>query len=316
MPARRDPARRTKERTCPVANSSRRAIYAMLVLVMLIWSGNSVVARAIHAEVPPLTLAFWRWGGAALIVLPFAWRGILADRAAALAGWPALLLLGAIGVGSFNAFLYSGLQYTTAANSLLIQAAIPALVLVFNGLLFRARPRPAQIAGVILAALGVGLIVFEGNLVAFAALRFNRGDGLVLCAVVFWALYTVLMRIRPPVSGLSFLALTICIGALGLAPFSVFELQQADVHWTPGVAAGIAYVVLLPSLVAYFLYNRAVDAIGASDAGQVVNLQPVFGALLAALVLSEPIRLHHVAGMALILAGIGLPLLRRTARPG
>ncbi|MBN8832580.1 MAG: DMT family transporter [Sphingomonadales bacterium] len=287
----------------------------MLVLVMLMWSGNSIVARAIHAEVPPFTLAFWRWAGASLIAVPLAWRHIMADRETIARRWPTILLLGLVGVGSFNAFMYSGLQYTTAANSLLVQAAIPALVLLFDFLLFRVAPRLAQIFGCILAAFGVLIIIFRGDPAAMASLHFNVGDLLVLCAVVLWSLYTVLLRTKPAIHGLSFLALTILIGTVVMAPFSVHELQSRDVILTPGVLAGIAYVSILPSVIAYFLYNLAVETIGAGDAGNVVNLQPLFGALLASLVLGEPIHGYHLFGMAVILAGIGIPLLLPAAAP-
>jgi drug/metabolite transporter (DMT)-like permease len=294
-----------------VPTASRRNIYLMLVLVMLIWSGNSILGRAMRMDVPPLTMAFLRWGGAALIAVPLAWRHIRADWGAIRQGWPVILLLGIVGVGSFNALMYSGLQYTTAANSLLIQAGIPALVLLLDFLLFRVMPRWAQVAGCLLASAGVLIIVFRGDPAAMATLAFNRGDALMLCAVTMWSFYTVLLRLRPQISGLSFLALTIVIGAVVTAPFSAVELQTRDVHLSLSVMAGLAYLITLPSIVGYFLYNKAVDTIGAGDAGQVTNLQPLFGAILASLILGEPFDQHHLIGMALILAGIGLPLIAR-----
>ncbi len=70
------------------------------------------------------------------------------------------------------------------------------------------------------------------------------------------------------------------IGALTMGPFAAVELQTRAVHFTPGVFAGIAYVTIFPSLIAYFMFNKAVAEIGAGDAGQVINLQPLFGAIL------------------------------------
>jgi drug/metabolite transporter (DMT)-like permease len=291
--------------------ASRRNIYLMLVLVMLIWSGNSILGRAMRMDVPPLTMAFLRWGGAALIAVPLAWRHIRADRGAIRQGWPIILLLGIVGVGSFNALMYSGLQYTTAANSLLIQAGIPALVLLFDFLFFRVMPRWAQVAGCLLASSGVAIIVFRGDPAALATLAFNRGDALMLCAVTMWSIYTVLLRLRPRIDSLSFLALTIVIGALVMAPFSAVELQTRDVHLSLSVMAGLAYLITLPSIVGYFLFNKAVETIGAGDAGQVTNLQPLFGAILASLILGEPFDGHHLIGMVLIFAGIGLPFISR-----
>ncbi|HRO02242.1 MAG TPA: DMT family transporter, partial [Terricaulis sp.] len=80
---------------------------------------------------------------------------------------------------------------------------------------------------------------------------------------------------------------------------------------TPPVLGAIAYVAVLPSLVAYFLYNKAVAAIGASDAGQMLSLQPLLGAVLAWVFLREPLLGFHYAGMALIALGIALPLAAR-----
>lgn len=298
------------ERLNPLQTASRRrTVYLMLGLVMLLWSGNSIVARAIHEDVPPFTLAFLRWGGASLIAVPVAWRRIMGDKATIRRHWAVILMLGMVGVGSFNGFMYSGLQYTTAANSLLVQAAIPALVLLLDYLLFRTRPRLAQVIGCIVAALGVWIIIFHADPAAMTSLEFNRGDALVLCAVVLWALYTVLLRLRPAIDGLSFLAITIIIGALCMGPLAAVELQTRDVHFTAGALAGIAYVTILPSIVAYFMFNKAVAEIGAGDAGQVINLQPLFGAVLASLILGEPFHSYHVAGMVLILTGIAIPFL-------
>ncbi|WHU03189.1 DMT family transporter [Sphingomonas sp. NIBR02145] len=284
-----------------------RALYAMLTLVMLLWAGNSMVARAVHAEIPPFALALGRWAGALLVVAPFAWRRVIADWPVVRQHWGKILLLGLIGIGGFNALLYSGLRYTTATNGLLIQAAIPALVLCFDGLLFKARPRAAQIAGVSIAAIGVLTIILKADPAALLSLSFNIGDVLVLCAVLAWSLYTALLRLRPPIDPLSFLALTFAIGVLAMLPFAIAELRSFPLHFTPRVLGAYAYVALLPSVVAYFLYNKAVGELGAGAAGQVISLQPLFGALLAVPLLGEALHGYHLAGMAIILAGILIP---------
>jgi drug/metabolite transporter (DMT)-like permease len=290
---------------------SRRRVYAMLMIVLLLWSGNSIVGRAVRDDIPPFSLAFFRWTGAFAILLPFAWRKVQADWPLVRRHWPRILLLGATGVGAFNALLYSGLRDTTATNALLIQAAIPTLVLAFDFAIFRARPRSMQIVGVGIAALGVAVIVFEADPAKLLTLHFGRGDLLILAAVVAWALYTALLRIRPPIDPLSFLALTFFVGIAAMLPLAIAEWQSFTLRPTPTVLGGIAYVTVLPSLVAYLLFNRAVAEIGAADAGQVISLQPLFGALLAAALLGEALHPYHFAGMALILLGIAVPIMRR-----
>jgi drug/metabolite transporter (DMT)-like permease len=288
--------------------AARFRIYALLALVTLLWAGNSIVARAVHTDVPPFTLAFLRWSGALILLLPFAARHLRADRAEIARSWRIILVLGAIGIGCFNAFLYSGLHYTTASNGLLIQAAIPALVLLLNRLFFGIRARGTEIAGVLLAAAGVLTIIFRADPAAMLALQFGKGDALILCAVLMWALYTALLRLRPPIHPLSLIATTFLIGAIAMAPFSIWEFGHATLRLNEGVLLGIGYVAIFPSIIAYLLYNHAVQEIGAGAAGQMISLQPLFGALLAAMLLAEPIHTYHFGGMALILAGILLPI--------
>lgn len=287
---------------------SRGRVYLMLVIVTLLWAGNSIVGRAVRSDIPPLTLAAARWTLALAVLAPFAWRKVVDDWPLIRSSWQTILLLGLVGVGSFNAFLYSGLRHTTATNALLIQAAIPVLVLSLDFAVHRARPRILQVAGVAITAVGVAIIIFEGDPAALLALRFGHGDALVLCAVVAWSFYTIFLRTRPAIQAVSFLALTFAVGAASMLPLAAFELRTEALHLSQAVLAAIAYVALLPSIVAYLLYNRAVEAIGAADAGQAISLQPLFGALLAALLLGEALHAYHFAGMALIVAGIALPI--------
>lgn len=281
------------------------AAYCMLVVVMLLWAGNSIVGRAVREDIPPLFLALLRWTGALLVIAPFAARHVIADRAAIARNWPVILMLGLLGVAAFNGFLYSGLRYTTASNGMLMQAAIPALVLLVDFVIFRARAGLGAILGVALSTFGVVVIVFQGKLGALSQVAFNRGDALILCGVVAWAFYTSLLRLRPALHWQSFLAVTFAIGVLAMAPGAAAEWHEiAAMQWSPRVFAAILYVALLPSVVAYALFNAAVATLGPASAGQAITLMPLFGALLAALILGEQLHSHHFAGMTLILGGI------------
>ncbi len=281
--------------------------YMSLAFVMLFWSGNFIVGRAVHGAIPPFTLALVRWTGAALLVLPFALPRLRADWQIVRRHWRITLLLGIAGVGGFNAFVYSGLRYTTASNGLLLQAAVPALVLAFNRAIFGQRSSAVQIMGVILSMIGVALIVLRGHLEALLGLTINFGDLLVLCGVICWAAYTSLLRIRPPCHPLSFLLATFLIAIATMLPLAVGEyLDGQRVRWDAATFGAFAYVAVLPSLLAYLMYNAAVRDLGAGPAGQTITLMPLFGALLAALLLDETLHGFHLAGMAVILIGIVL----------
>lgn len=281
------------------------AAYAMLGIVMLLWAGNSIVGRAVRNDIPPFTLTFVRWTGAVLVLLPFAARHLIAERRAIIAAWRPILLLAATGVIAFNALLYTALHHTTATNGLLIQAAIPAFVLLFDRVAFGARPATAAMAGVAVSMIGVATIVFRGDLHAIGSFRFATGDLLVLAAVVAWAIYTISLRLRPAIHPLSLLAATFMIGAVAMLPLALTEWPRVvAIDWRPGIIAAFAYVAVLPSVVAFFLYNAAVDALGPARPGQAITLMPLFGALLAAPLLGEDLHGYHLAGMGLILSGI------------
>ena len=279
--------------------------YAMLGMTMTFWAGNVIVGRAVRGEIPPLMLAFSRWTLALLILAPFAWRRAVAQRALIRRHWGAILLLGLAGVAAFNGFLYSGLRYTTAANSLLLQGLIPTLVVIVGSVVFGDKAPWRQVAGIALSTLGVTFIVFRGELSEILRLRLGMGDLLVLCGCAAWAIYTASLRLRPPIDPLIFLFVTFAIGALAMGVGALSEAQAiAQMHWNTHMVAAIAYVAIFPSILAYMSFNAAVSHVGPGAAGQAISLLPLLGAVLAAMILGEPLFPYHLAGMALILGGV------------
>lgn len=282
-----------------------RQPYLLLVLTTLFWSGNFVLGRAVHAAVPPVALAFWRWAGGFLIVLPFAWPYLARDLTIARRHWRFVLLLSALGVASFNTLVYLGLGRTTAINGLLIQSFMPLAIIAASLALFGERINRWQAIGLALSLAGIVAIVARGEPAALAALEVNLGDLLIVLAVLAYALYTALLRRRPVVHPLSFLAVTFALGALILAPLHVIEHWSGNTLSLDATTLGaIGYVALFPSVLAYLCYNRGVELIGANRAGQFVHLMPVFGSLMAVAFLGESFRLFHAIGIALIFAGI------------
>ncbi|SIS48312.1 DMT family transporter [Insolitispirillum peregrinum] len=293
--------------------------YLLLVLAVSFWAGNAIIGRAVHGVVPPVGMAFFRWIGASLIILPFAWPHLKRDWAVAASGWPWLAVLAACGIGAFNTFLYIGLQYTQAINSLLMQSAIPVLIVVLSFVIFRQRISAFQGIGTLVSLTGVLLIITAGHPERLMALDLNRGDLWVLAAVAAYAVYSVFLQKRPAIHPLGFVALTFVIGTVMLAPFAAWETWGSGraMDWGhPYTWMAVGYVSVFPSIFSYLCFNRGVELLGANTAGLFIHLNPLFGSLLAIVFLGETFALHHGLGMALILGGIFLANRRAKARRG
>lgn len=288
----------------PIAALWSRA-YLLLTMTALFWAGNSIVGRAARELVPPAALSFWRWVIALTLLLPLAWPHLKRDWPVLRANWPIMLLLGTLGIGAFNTMLYTGLQTTTALNSMMLQSAQPALILMVGALVMGDRTSVRQITGVLVSLVGVLIIISRGDIGALLGLELNAGDAIIGVAVVLWAIYSVFLRRRPSVHPLSFLAASIMVGIMVISPVYAAELWRGRAivpGWESGLA--IAYVSIFPSFLAYLFFNRGVELIGSAATGQYLNIMPLMGAGLAMLFLGETLHLFHVAGLALVVAGI------------
>lgn len=279
--------------------------YVLLVLAVSFWAGNFILGRAVRADIPPIALAFWRWAGASLLISGPATPVLRKDWGTIRQHWPILLLLAATGVAAFNTLVYTGLQYTVAINAFLLQALMPILIVIFSFVLFRVRLQARQAVGVLLCLTGAVVIIVQGNLRTLAALSFNPGDLLVLTAVACYAAYSVLLRNRPPIHPLSFVAVTFVLGTLMLLPLYLWETWTVrSLTLNRLTLMSIAYVAVFPSIISYLCYNRGVERIGANRAGLFLYLMPVFGSLMAVVFLDEAFYPYHWVGILLIALGL------------
>ncbi len=285
--------------------SKENQAYLLLCLALLFWSGNSVLGRAVRDTIPPIALAFWRWTLATLVLTPFAWRYLRKDLTIIKENFAFITLLSFLGVGAFNTLLYSGLQYTEAVNSVLLQSLTSAIVLGLSRFIFKIKLIPLQIIGVFIAFLGASFIIFKGDLNVFLSFKLNPGDALIMLAVFFYALYTVLLKKRPTMHPLSFVLATFILGLPMILPFYLYEsLNVQAVSLNQSTLLAFAYVGIFPSILSYIFYNRAVDELGANKVGLFSYLNPIMGSILAILLLGERFKPYHVIGIILIMIGV------------
>ncbi|MDK2123636.1 DMT family transporter [Parachitinimonas caeni] len=286
--------------------ASPRLAYLLLTLTSLFWAGNFVLARAMHAAIPPMTLSFMRWAVALVLLAPFALGTAWRQRTLLRQYWKRLCLLGAIGICGFNSLAYAGLQYTAATNAVLMNSFIPILILLLGRLFWRQPLSANQLVGIAISFIGVTIILCRGDWARLQALSFNQGDLLLFAAALDWALYTLILRgLDSRVDRLGMLMALILVGLACCAPLFVAELLAGKrTALTPGNLATFAYVGIFPSVLAYLFYNRGVAEVGAARAGSFIHLMPVFGTLLSIVFLNESFEGFHAAGIAAIFAGL------------
>jgi len=287
---------------------------ALLLVPPLLWAGNAVVGRMIAELIPPLTLNFFRWGLAFVLLLPL--THLMLRRTSPLwAHWKRYALLGLLGVGSYNSLLYLALQTSTPINVSLVGSSMPIFMLLVGALFFKQTVRKRQMVGALLSILGVLLVLCRGDWQALAKVHLVLGDVFVLMASACWSWYSwLLSRTQQPTEARSnwanFLMAQMVFGLFWSASFSGAEwsgftgLQAAHISWGWPLVAALVYVAVGPSLLAYRFWGLGVQRVGPNVAGFFVNLIPVFTATLSALVLGEMPQLYHGAAFALIIGGI------------
>lgn len=281
--------------------------YVLLTMTMLFWAGNFVLGRYVAGHVPPVAFAFARWGGAFLIILPFAWPHLLRDWPEIRRNMPMLILLAFTGITSYNTMVYFGLQFTGALTGVLLQTTLPLIIALATFLLFGERLTIRQAIGILISLTGVAVVICQGDLGRLLSIRFNIGDVVILCAVVLYGLYSALLRKRPSIHWISFLASTFLIGDILLAPLLAWEISTDYVMTFDALTvAACVYVAIFPSLFAFAFFNRGIELIGANRTGPFFHLMPMFGALMAIGFLGESFKMFHAVGMAAILGGVAL----------
>jgi drug/metabolite transporter (DMT)-like permease len=289
-----------------MSSKYRASPYLLLTLTALFWAGNWVVGRAMRDNATPISLAFWRWAVAWVLLLPFAlphlrreWRVIWQSR------W-ILVILGLLGTGTYNALSYTGLQYTSVTNAVVLNSVVPILIAAVSWAFLGEKLSALQGLGILVSLMGVLCILTRADLALLMGLHFNAGDLWIFASMLVWAFYTVALKWRPKqLHALAFLASLATVGLTAMLPLYLAGVGgHREISLTLPVVLALLYLGIFPALLAYIFWNRAVEEVGANIAGLFMHLMPVFGTALAIVFLGESLHVYHFAGLALILSGL------------
>jgi len=281
--------------------------YLLLTITALTWGGNAVAGKLAVGHISPMLLTSFRWGLALTIVLTFALPQVRRDIKVIRANLPLLASYGIFGFAFFNVLMYSALTHTTAINVAIEQAGMPMLIFLANFFLFRIKVSFGQFAGFMLTLAGVVITASSGSLERLIGLELNRGDAMMLFAVMLYGSYTVALRYKPVIHWQSLITVMAAAAFLTSLPFAAWESTQENFIWpdTRGFMLAI-YTAVFPSLISQVLFIKGNEIIGSNRAGIFINLVPIFGTLLSVLILGEVLHLYHVIALTLVLGGIGL----------
>ena len=272
-----------------------------------------MVGRALRDSFDPISLNFWRWTVALMVILPFGLKAVAGKGAVVRREWKILALLALLSVPLFQTMVYQGLRTTTTINAVLMNSSAPAFTIVWAWLIDRERTTASQIAGMLISLAGIVIIMTAGEPARLLELELHGGDAWIIAAIPAWALYSVLLKRRPAeLGGVAFFFVITLIGVAMLAPFFIAQTIVAPPR-IPGVEGALAvlYLGVAASVVSFIFWNRGVALVGANAAGFTLHLLPAFGAVLAIIFLGEAFRAFHAVGIVTILAGVLLATWKR-----
>lgn len=291
-------------------NPSKRNIsigIGLAILATLIWSGNFIVARGVIKTIPPVTLAFYRWVTATIVLLPFAQKYFFSELRIVKERFLYFLVAAVTGVSMFNTFVYIGGHYSEAINLALIGTTTSPIISVILARIFlKEKISLYRVIGMLVCISGILLLLSKGSWNTLRNFSFSKGDWWVLAAALAFAIYNTLVKKKPAaMNPLNFLFVVFLLGTIVLIPFYLQELNTEG-----GIAINMPNVLVIlylgigASVMAFLVWNMAIARLGSGRTALFGNLIPVFSSIEAVLILSEKINWVQVVSFGLVITGL------------
>lgn len=278
-------------------------------MVALLWGGTFIAGRLLAESLSPLMSAIGRFGLAAfiLILLTIKFEGRLPKlsfRQVAIT-----FALGLTGIFAYNLCFFTALSEMPASRTALFVAFNPIATALLVSLLYREKISFQKLLGIFVAVLGALTVISNGHLLTVIqdiSQTFGRGELSMLCAVLSWAIYTVVGR--KALLGLSPLASTTYAAIWGLLLllivwfFNPNEQVLPELNWQIGAAIG--YLAVFGTVIPFIWYYQGIKTIGAAQTSVFTNFVPLFGVLLGASILNEQVSSSMLLGGALVIMGV------------
>lgn len=293
-----------------VSTHPKKDVYlgiSLAVLATIIWSGNFIISRGVNKQIGPVSLAFYRWLTATLLIAPLAWKNFTAEKKIVKANWKYLFWVSLTGITLFNTCVYVAGHFTTAINMALIgTTSSPVFATILAVIFLKEKLNCFRIVGMLICISGIILLISRGSWQTLAAFHFSTGDLWVLAGALAFAVYSILVRKKPVgISAINFLFVIFAAGVVMLFPFFLVESYIADtIQWSPSLLGSILYLGAGASVISFLCWNIAIQKIGAGRTVLFGNLIPIFSTLEAVWLLKEEITVIHIFSGILVIAGL------------
>jgi drug/metabolite transporter (DMT)-like permease len=280
----------------------------VLFAANIVYATSYVATRATLGSIPPGTLAFTRLVIAWAALAPFA-RPRAEEPSVSRSDRHTIAWMGLLGFAAAYAFSHWGIARSTASNAALLIVVEPLTMMLASPFYLGERLSRREAVGAALAVIGTVLVVVNGIPGVTAKLVPHwQGDLLLVLAGVAYAAYSLLgRRVLDRHAPLGVTMRSLGWGTVGILPIVAAEwVSGARPIWTAPAIAGTLYLAVVVSALGYVAWNWALARVPAPRAALFLNVQPIAGALLGALLLDEPLTGFTVAGGVAIVAGLAL----------
>lgn len=279
-----------------------RYVYLLPLTAVLVWAVNIVVTRYAVDLISPISISFYRWLIALVVLTPFCLPKVIRRWVDVRTHLLRLAVLGFFGMVCYQGLAYTAAHYTTATNMGIINAFIPIFSILLSLVVLQIRTSAMALLGSVISIVGLGYLVTQGNIQLLLHGQHIIGDLLMILAVMLYAGYGVLLqhwKITLPLSIM--LYMQICFAVVLHLPFLLyFGLDALNASNLPPVL----YAALFPSIVAPLVWMMSIQALGSNKSSVFLNLAPIFTAIIAYIFLKEQWTTYHTIGGIMVLVGI------------
>ena len=285
-------------------------LYPILLLFIqpIFMASNLVVARGGIEYVPPISLAFWRWAIVFLLLLPFTFLSLKKNYKIIKNEYKKLFFLGAMGCGVCGAFPFLAGKTTTVVNMGIIYTSSPIFIILISGIFFSEKINLMKIIGLISCLIGVFTIIIKGDINLLINLNFTIGDLWMLAAAIGWALYSIYLfywKTNLPI--FQRFTLIAFFGVVSLFPFYITEeIIFQRTSFNSDFFLWVIFAAISPGIIAFILYTRAQQTLGASLTGFTLYIFTIYAAIYGLIFFDEKLEPYHFVGTLLVFLGVYL----------